>query len=253
MRERSIKMNSDSENDSLNVEIENLSMQNDEQAAASKQQATDDLMFIKPNSKSKKSAGDGNGKKSKKKEKQSSSSANSSSNSVATLAVQQQPASTAQKSSNNGGKNGQQPAAQLPEVISRQPKKQAKKEPDADLIDIDCFMDDDMFEQKKTEFQQYEQKVKNIDVNTEQYDPHQQSATNEAYHRNHPHEKYDYKENILLINEQELMMVSNAQEFCEKIGYHTGEQGRNRLVKVCSVFGNTGRKRDLFFTISFIS
>lgn len=222
-------MNSDSENDSLNVEIENLSMQNDEQASA--KQTAEDLMFIKPNSKSKKSASDS--KKSKRKEKQSSSNG---ANSVATLAVQQQPASVSAKAGNGG--NGKSAPA-LPEVISRQPKKAAKKEAD-DLIDIDCFMDDDMFEQKKTEFQQYEQKVKNIDVNTEQYDPHQQ-ATNEAYHRNHPHEKYDYKENILLINEQELMMVNNAQEFCEKIGYYTAENGKNRLVKVCSVFGNTGK------------
>ena len=226
-------MNSDSENDSLNVEIENLSMQNDEQATG--KQAADDLMFIKPNSKSKKSAGDGNGKKSKKKQAGSNNGANA----VATLAVQQQPvAGGGQK--NNGGKTVAPP---LPEVISRQPKKATKKEAE-DLIDIDCFLDDDMFEQKKNEFQQYEQKVKNIDVNTEQYDPHQQSTTNEAYHRNLPHEKYDYKENILLINEQELMMVSNAQEFCEKIGYATNENGKNRLVKVCSVFGNTGRPID---------
>lgn len=253
-------MNSDSENDSLNTEIvfpvENLSMQNDEQKTPATN--SDDLMFAKPNNSSttklsSKKSGD-NGKKSKRKDKQQSSSNNNNNSSVATLAAQQSASSSGSSieiktSTKNNNVSKTQPTQQLPEVISKQPKKQPKKE--QDLIDIDCFLDDDMFEQKKTEFQQYEQKVKNIDVNTEQYDPHQQTNTNEAYHRNHPHEKYEYKENILLINEQEIMMVNNAQEFCEKIGYLTADNGKNRLVKVCSVFGNTGEGKSHTMNYTF--
>lgn len=82
--------------------------------------------------------------------------------------------------------------------------------------------------------------VRNIDVNQEQYDPHQQVNQNEAYHQSHPDEKYEYKENILLINEFEQMMVGNAQQFCEKLGFKTDGPDKSRLVKVVSVFGNTG-------------
>lgn len=230
-------MNSDSENDSLNTEIvfpvENLSMQNDQEQKSNKD---DDLMFIKSNSNintstgkvSKKNGGD-NGKKSKKKQ----------SNNVATLAIQQQPVTKDKHAATDKTSS----IVQLePAVISKQPSKnkQPTKGKEHDLIDIDCFLDEDMLEQKKTEFQQYEQKVKNIDVNTEQYDPHQQQNSNEPYHQNHPDEKFEYKENILLINEFEQMMVRNAQEFCEKLGYKTDDNGKSRLVKVISVFGCTG-------------
>lgn len=238
-------MNSDSENDSLNTEIvfpvENLSMQNDQDQKSNKDE---DLMFSKPvanstststaKSSSKKN-GENGGKKSKKKDKQQS-------NNVATLAIQQQPTAK-EKSGANATTASQSTIIQPEVVISKQPSKskQPAKNKEQDLIDIDGFLDDDMFEQKKSEFQKYEQKVKNIDVNTEQYDPHQQQTNEFEYHQNHPHEKFEYKENILLINEFEQMMVSNAQQFCEKIGYKTDDNGKNKLVKVVSVFGNTGK------------
>lgn len=254
-------MNSDSENDSLNTDIvfpiENLSIQNDQEQKTTNKD--EDLMIVKQSSQTtlnststvnNKSSSKKNGdscKKSKKKDKQTSQ--------VATLAIQQQPVSK-EKSNNtltgNSSITNQQASTivQQTDVISKQPSKsknnQTTKIKDQDLIDIDCFLDEDMFEQKKTEFQQYEQKVKNIDVNNEQYDPHQH-GTNEAYHQNHPHEKYDYKENILLINEFEQMMVNNAQEFCDKLGFKTDQSSKNRLVKCVSIFGNTGQFYSFFF------
>lgn len=127
-----------------------------------------------------------------------------------------------------------------PSVISQQPTKQQPMKPNAGrrsskekveedkLIQLDdnCFLNEDILQQQQAQFAQYEKKVRHMKPDEEDELPPRPAG--EQHHQQHPQQEYEYKENILLINELEQMQVSSPEEFCEKLGFTLKDPVKNR-------------------------
>jgi hypothetical protein len=118
------------------------------------------------------------------------------------------------------------------QVISQQPtKQQAQSKPGeikARMLDMDenGFLNEDILEQQQKQFAQYEQKVNQMQEDEEE--PFTPLPAGEQHHQQHPQNKYDYEESILLVNEFEQMQVSSPEEFCEQLGFDLKDSNKSR-------------------------
>lgn len=122
-------------------------------------------------------------------------------------------------------------------VINQQPTKQQQQGQSKvntlkdQLLDMDenGFLNEDILEQQQKQFAQYEQKVNQMQEDDEE--PLTPLPAGEQHHQQHPQNKYEYKESILLVNEFEQMQVSSPEEFCDKLGFDLKDSGKNRYVQ----------------------